>query len=268
MSVSSSGGPVAEERHLWGWERFFDEIGRLLSCAQDQYGTANENFSHYVIERIRACILNVSSLKDHILSAIDNRSHQPDQQEMRILQHYASLLLELLSLLRRIGQQWQVYLNELNSRLSYNSYRAQTVSSGRPGRPRFEISRDQILYLHSLSFSWSQISSLLGVSRMTIYRRRAAYGLLNSARQTMSDEQLRSVIRDIHSLQPALGEVMIWGMIRARGFNVSRERLRRALRNTDPLHTALRWRGNLTARHPYSVPGPNSLWHIGKELAI
>jgi len=33
---------------------------------------------------------------------------------------------------------------------------------------------------------------------------------------------------------------------------------------TDPLHTALRWRGNLTPRHPYSVAGPNSLWHIGK----
>ena len=54
------------------------------------------------------------------------------------------------------------------------------------------------------------------------------------------------------------------GRIRARGFHVSRQRLRRAIRTTDPLHTALRWRGDLTPRHPYSVAGPNSLWHIGK----
>ena len=26
-----------------------------------------------------------------------------------------------------------------------------------------------------------------------------------------------------------------------------------------------RWRGNLTAHHPHSVPGQNFLWHIGKS---
>ena len=43
---------------------------------------------------------------------------------------------------------------------------------------------------------------------------------------------------------------------------MSREQIRETIRRTDPLNTALRWHGT-TARQPYSVPGPNSLWHIG-----
>ena len=104
---------------------------------------------------------------------------------------------------------------------------------------------------------------------MTIYRRRAEFGMLNSTTSnTMSDEELRSSVREMHSSQPDLGETIIWGRLRAMGFHISRERLQRAIRVTDPLHTALRWRGNLMSRRPYSVPGPNFLWHIGKLLYI
>ena len=40
------------------------------------------------------------------------------------------------------------------------------------------------------------------------------------------------------------------------------------MRVTDPINTALRWRGNLSNRRPYSVPGPNSLWHIGESCTV
>ena len=43
------------------------------------------------------------------------------------------------------------------------------VSSGGQGRPRFDVARQQLEYLSSLSFSWSEIAALLGVSRTTIY---------------------------------------------------------------------------------------------------
>jgi len=101
---------------------------------------------------------------------------------------------------------------------------------------------------------------------MTLYRRRAEFGILSSPNQfiAIGDEQLYSMVREMHSFQPGLGEVMIWGRICSLGFYVTRARIRCAIRNTDPLHTALQWRGNLSVRHPYSVPGPNSLWHIGK----
>lgn len=97
---------------------------------------------------------------------------------------------------------------------------------------------------------------------MTIYRRRVEYDLVHDPRSIPCDLQLRTILKEIKHDQPELGEVMIMGIIRAMGHKVTRHRLREAIRITDPLHTALRWRGGLTSRRPYSVPGPNSLWHI------
>ena len=42
----------------------------------------------------------------------------------------------------------------------------------------------------------------------------------------------------------------------AKGVKVTRDR--------DPIGVALRWPAGATRRQPYSVAGPNSLWHIGK----
>ena len=63
---------------------------------------------------------------------------------------------------------------------------------------------------------------------------------------------------------PELGEVLVMGRLRGMGYKVTQERLRQIIWSIDPLHTALRWRGGLTARRPYCVPESNSLWHIGK----
>ena len=57
-------------------------------------------------------------------------------------------------------------------------------------------------------------------------------------------------------------ETMVWSQLRSMG---TRERVRNALRQSDPLNPALIWKGGFTRRGVYFVPGPNSLWHIGKE---
>ena len=54
----------------------------------------------------------------------------------------------------------------------------------------------------------------------------------------------------------------VWSL----GYRVSRARLRAAIHDTDPIQTALHWQGGITTRRPYSVPGPNSLWHIGLNI--
>ena len=100
---------------------------------------------------------------------------------------------------------------------------------------------------------------------MTLYRRRVQYGLVHPAYQTLNDAQLQATVREIHSQQPTLGEVMVWERIRARGFYVSRQRLRRAIRITDPLHTALRWRGDLTC---HATNGPPKIGPPGPSVAI
>ena len=48
--------------------------------------------------------------------------------------------------------------------------------------------------------------------------------------------------------------------------SVTHERMRHAIHATDPINTSLRWRGNLSCRRPYSVPGPNLSCHIVASL--
>ncbi len=69
----------------------------------------------------------------------------------------------------------------------------------------------------------------------------------------MSDDDLVALLKDL-----------VLGAVRARGYDVTRDQCRRCIRQIDPLTIPLRWQGNLRSRRPYSVPGPNSLRHLGK----
>ena len=135
---------------------------------------------------------------------------------------------------------------------------------GARGRPRFDISESQLVYLSSLSFSWTQIASLLGVSRMTIFRRRIEFNMVEVGIPVHSDHDLKVLIRQLKTELPYLGEVLLMGQLRARRYSVTRARLRSAIREIDPLNTAMRVPGGLVPRRPYHVPAPNSLWHIGE----
>lgn len=80
----------------------------------------------------------------------------------------------------------------------------------------------------------------------------------------VSDEELLSLIHQIREDLPYSGITMICGSIRSKGISVSRDRVRRAIKSVDPIGGALRWPPQIR-RRPYSVPGPNSLWHIGEH---
>ena len=98
---------------------------------------------------------------------------------------------------------------------------------------------------------------------MTIYRRRQEYRMMENPSGNITDDELREVLQQMRRELPSLGQTLVWGRLRSLGFKVTRARVRDAMRVTDPINTALRWR-EITPRRPYSVPGPNSLWHIGK----
>lgn len=65
----------------------------------------------------------------------------------------------------------------------------------------------------------------------------------------------------IRRLTPNIGQRRLAGALRARGIRIQRWRVRDCLRRVDPLGTTLRWNGTIY-RRKYSVPTPNSLWHI------
>ena len=94
--------------------------------------------------------------------------------------------------------------------------------------------------------------------------RRKELGLLDTHPRycSVSDNQLRTYVEEIKSDMPDSGERMINGVLRLNGVVVQRERLRKVIRDVDPINTTLRWNARIV-RRPYAVPGPNYLWHIG-----
>ena len=147
------------EFDLAGWSGYFDTIIQLLEEADRQYGVANQQYTQYVLERFDFCVHTCTVL----------RSQMPSGGG---LQAYQQALDELLACFNVIRQKWQEYQDILDSGSSHCqlAYQVNTVHTGRRGRPRFDITKDQIEYLASLSFTWSEIAALIGVSRTTIFR--------------------------------------------------------------------------------------------------
>ena len=75
------------------------------------------------------------------------------------------------------------------------------------------------------------------------------------------DVELKNVINEIRQNTPNIGQRRLQGALRAKGLRIQRNRIRQCLREEDPVGTALRWSGTIY-RRKYSVPAPNSLWHI------
>ena len=88
------------------------------------------------------------------------------------------------------------------------------------------------------------------------------YGL--SARQiysSISDSELNHKIVEIIRHNPALGEKLVDGLLRANGIIVQSQRIPNAMWASDPEGIQFRLRHCLQRRE-YHVQAPNSLWHI------
>ena len=92
-----------------------------------------------------------------------------------------------------------------------------------------------------MSFTWTQIASMLGVSRMTVYRRRNQCGIPSRPGHVLSDDDLGIVLEELSAELPAMGETMMWGRLKSMGLHVTRRQLRHVLAEIDPLQRALRW---------------------------
>ena len=101
---------------------------------------------------------------------------------------------------------------------------------------------------------------------MTLFRRREEFGLLDEPDRLLTDSELVAKVSEIKNILPGAGEKLILGQLKSMGYSVTRARVRDTLRSVDPINTALRWQRGITVRRPYSVPGPNFLWHIGMFL--
>lgn len=57
------------------------------------------------------------------------------------------------------------------------TYRANRLLTGRRGRPAFDVSEDQLLFLVDSGFTVPKISELLGISKRTVERRMSDFGI-------------------------------------------------------------------------------------------
>lgn len=136
------------------------------------------------------------------------------------------------------------------------------IFSSNIGRPKLEISIEEIEYLRGMRFSWTKIAEVLGISRSTLYRKLEEEGLSSSLTYTdISDRNLDRVLLEIKSNHPNDGERLIIGHLAQRSITVPRSRIRAAIHRVDPVNTALR-RSITVRRRKYHSAGPNAVWHL------
>ena len=147
------------DQWLWMFIVHFEEIIRLLEHSNRQYGVSNLSYTHYILERLETCLQTCRSLRQQITPA--NITEK--------LLWYRDAFDEVVSNLQTLIMKWEEYWDIVGSRpLTGAAYAVPVQHTGRQGCPRFDVTKEQLEYLRSLSFTWTDVSALLGVSRATI----------------------------------------------------------------------------------------------------
>lgn len=130
------------------------------------------------------------------------------------------------------------------------------------GRPRMDITDQQLQLFCGSDFSLKDMAHMLNCSVRTVQRRLQELGLGRRQRyRTLSDTDLDQQVICINDRHPDSGYRMIEGVLRSEGVLVQRERVRQSLRRVDA-HGSERRLARALHRRQYWVPSPNALWHM------
>ena len=178
---------------------------------------ANERYVIYIIERLENGLRKIDWICD-MLSILSQPENELSPHEEEVVAEYLVMISGLTSFLQFLLSYWDVYLNEVNSRVVSSRYQAETVSQAR-GRPSFDVEKSQLEYLRCLNFTWTETANLICVSRMTLYRRRIQFDLLDdqSHERQVGNEELTGIIHQLRCEIPYCGESMIMGHSRSMG---------------------------------------------------
>lgn len=128
------------------------------------------------------------------------------------------------------------------------------------GRPKFVITREQLMNLRETGMTWAKIATCLNVSERTLYRRVREFDIDGSFSE-ISNTELDELLKSIMAVTPRAGESYIRGSLRGSGVRIQRWRIRERLQAIDPVGRAAR-RSSAIRRRVYNVRAPNCLWHI------
>lgn len=244
------------ERNECGLYTFFEQLKSLFSqlCnANEGIQNIDEQTQEEFIRRLEDAATTLRLLVDHTSEVMTRTG----DEELALIAQYLTSLLRCTNNICEILSHCQP-----GSLFLGFSCHTRKPEIG-PGRPQVEISKEQLEFLRSMHFSWSNIAKLLGVSLSTVTRKREHWQMNDETSQwsEISEEELDNVVREIRTLTPNIGERRLMGALRCRHIRVQRRRMRNCLKRLDPIGTALRWRP-VIYRRKYSVPCPNALWHI------
>ena len=134
-----------------GWTDYFLELDRFINSLERQAGISNKAYADYAVDKLGVCVRNVTQIKDVAEAASEGNE---------TMEQFESTLEELKIVLVSLESEWQEYSDTNEASSSTSAYSAPTVNALSRGRPRFVISKEQLVYLRSLSFSWTCIASL------------------------------------------------------------------------------------------------------------
>ena len=230
----------------------FEDVLSVLNICEEGENSTSRSFIEWAINRLDAA----AKFVENVLPVVNEHKAELTEvaNNLRVLYHLWCRKLTEMELTNTPNcTHLAVYLLSPPER---------TVNRG-PGRPKYEIDEETLLHFRALGFKWKDIAGLLLVSRWTLWRRVRELGITEETGFTnITNTNLDDIVRAFMSVQGGLvGYSMVRGHLRSMGINVQRDRIRASISRVDPINCRLRW-ATVISRRAYSVPGPNSLWHI------
>ena len=123
---------------------FLDEVERFLQVSERALASANEAYASYVLERLETCIIVLALVTETLAEAARGT-----------FDTYVEMIRELSEICWTISVKYEQKLDQVEASAVTVAYHPQLKARLGSGRPCFDISREQLLYLSSLSFSWT-----------------------------------------------------------------------------------------------------------------
>ena len=207
-------------------------VQRLVKCYEEGRESESLDSLIYSVERLYRVLLGLGTCSTDVLEAIGVSITL--LQDLSTSQHVAYVC----------------------------SYVPDTIIENSRGRPKLNITQEQLEYLLQLGFSCPKIALLLGVGLSTVRRRMADFGLsVKALYSSITDQELDSLVSQIKKNFPNAGFRLMHGHLLHQGHRISQARIREALHRVDPEGVAIRW-SSAVQRRKYAVLAPLSLWHL------
>ena len=222
--------------------RDFDKLLRQLESSSD----------HLFLEYLERKLEDYLSILFGMVCQLEDGNNGIESEVLRLLKDLYDYSYGKWEFIAQTIAQRQVKINQGSE---YHLSMERTL-----GRPKYSITREQLLTLRETGMKWSKVAECLNISERTLFRRVHEFDI-HGTFSDISNTELDTLLKSIISIAPRAGESYIRGSLKSKGIIVQRWRIRERLRILDPVGRAVR-RSQAIQRRVYNVPAPNCLWHI------